>query len=231
MSVSDQDRAGDLLIQEVDEELRHEQYAKLWKRYGHWAISAAVAVVVIVAGYQGWQNWDKSQREQEAVALQSAQALATQGKTQEASEALAKLAADAHGGVAVQAQMTRAQMFQQAGDVPGAIAAYDLLAKSSAPALYRDLAVIKASLLALEAGDASAYEAKLAEIAAPANSWHAQATELLAMVAVKKGDLTKAIELYKKLSDDAGTPEGMRGRATQMLAALNQAQAAAKVKG
>lgn len=231
MSVSDQDRAGDLLIQEVDEELRHEQYAKLWSRYGHWAIGAAVAVVAVVAGYQGWQSWDHSQREKEALALQSAQALISQGKTQDASEALAKLAADAHGGIAVEAQMSRAEMFQKSGDVAGAIAAYDLLAKSSAPALYRDLAVVKAALLALDAGDLSAYQARLAEIAAPTNAWHAQATEILAMAALKTGDMAKATELYKALSDDAGTPEGMRGRATQMLAAIAQAQGQAQKQG
>jgi len=237
VSVNDQDRAGDLLIQEVDEELRHEQYEKLWKLYGHWVISAVLAVVLIVAGYQGWQGWDKNQRGKEALALQAAQSLAAQGKTQEASEAFAKLASDGHGGVAVEAQMARAQLLQQSGDAAGALSAYELLAKSSVPATYRDLAVLKAALLALDGGDASAYEPRLAEIAAPANAWHPQATELLAMLALKKGDTAKAADLYKKLSDDSATPEGMRGRATQMLAALNQGQAAQpaqpadKVKG
>jgi hypothetical protein len=50
------------------------------------------------------------------------------------------------------------------------------------------------------------------------------ATEGLAMEALKKGDMAKASDLYKKLSDDATTPEAMRGRATEMLAALAQAK-------
>lgn len=224
VSVSDQDRASELLIQEVDEDLRHEQYEKLWKQYGHWVLICALAVVLIVAGYQGWQGWDKSRSEKEAIALQSARTLAAQGKTQEASEAFAKLAADGHGGTAVEAQMSRAHLLQQAGDPAGALSAYELLAKSSAPAIYRDLAVIKAAFLAMDGGDASAYEPRLAEIAAPANPWHAMATEGLAMEALKKGDMAKASDLYKKLSDDATTPEAMRGRATEMLAALAQAK-------
>lgn len=224
MSVNDQDRASDLLIQEVDEDLRREQYEKLWKQYGNWIIAAALAVVLIVAGYQGYQGWDKNQRNKEALAFEAARSLAATGKTQEASDAFAKLAADGHAGVAVESQMIRAQLLQQSGDNAGAVAAYEALAKSSAPSVYRDLAVVKAALLTIDNGDASPYEPRLAQIANASNPWHSLATETLAMQAIKKGDLAKATDFYKKLSDDATTPEGMRGRATEMLAALAQAK-------
>lgn len=234
MSASDNDRAGDLLIQEVDEDLRREQYEKLWKLYGHWVIAAALAVVLIVAGYQGWQTWDHKQRQAESAALQAAQQLAEQGKTQDAMTAFTKLAADGSKGVALEAQTRRAELLLQGGDRAGAVAAYDLLAASSAPQLYRDLAVIKAAMLALDGGDASGYEPKLAGLANAANPWHAQASEALAMIALKKGDAARATELYKQLADDALAPEGLRGRAAEMLAALTQQQTtkpADKIKG
>lgn len=224
VSVSDQDRAGELLIQEVDEDLRREHYEKLWTRYGHWVVGGALAVVLIVAGVQGWQSWDQNRRTKEALGFEAARDLAVAGKTQDALDAFAKLASAGHDGVAVESQMNRAQLLQRSGDVAGAVSAYEALARSSVPAVYRDLAVIKAALLAIDAGDAASYEPRLAEIAAPANPWRALATETLAMEAVKKGDPAKAAEFYKTLSDDAATPEGMRSRAAEMLAALAQAK-------
>ena len=83
MSASDKDSAGDLLIQEVDEELRRDQYQQLWKRYGNFVIAAVLGMILVVAGYQGWQTWQAKQRQDEAAKYAIAQALAAQGKTQE----------------------------------------------------------------------------------------------------------------------------------------------------
>lgn len=222
MSSSDNDRAGDLLIQEVDEELRREQYELLWKRYGHWAIGAALAVILIVAGYQGWQRYQADKRRQEAAALTSAQELVVQGKTAEAAQAFLKLADGAHDGTAVEARMRAADLLSASGDKAAAAAALDAIAKSSAPSLYRDLAVIKSALLALESGDAAALLPRLTEVAAAGNPWQAEATEVLAMAALKKGDTARAIDLFKQLSDDAQAPQALRARAAEMLAALSQ---------
>jgi len=90
----DQDPTGDILIQEVDEDLRREQYLKLWKRYGVYAIAGVVAVVVIVAGWQGWQGWQRDQRDKAAQHYAAALALVEAGKTKDAEDALAKIAAD-----------------------------------------------------------------------------------------------------------------------------------------
>ena len=46
------------LFKEIDEELRQEKMALLWKRYGTFIIGAAVLVVSSVAAFQAWQAWD-----------------------------------------------------------------------------------------------------------------------------------------------------------------------------
>lgn len=79
-----EDAAQDALFREVDEELRHEQMASLWKKYGGVVIAAALAVVLSVAGYQGWKYWQNSVREDEAARYQAALTLLEQGDTQEA---------------------------------------------------------------------------------------------------------------------------------------------------
>ncbi|PKU23912.1 tetratricopeptide repeat protein [Telmatospirillum siberiense] len=229
MSSSDHDSAGDLLIQEVEEELRRDQYHKLWKRYGNYIVAAVVAVILVVAGYQGWQEWQGRQRQQEAARFEAAQDLVAQGKTAESAEALAKLSSDGHTGFATAAGMRRAELLLGQGDVVGAAAAYDQVANSSGPALYRDLAVLKVALLTLDSGDAAALESRVAPLSAVANPWHFSATEILALLAQKKGDAQKAALLYKQLADDLQAPAGIRARAAEMLAVLPPA--ADKAKG
>jgi hypothetical protein len=229
VSVSDQDSASDLLIQEVDEELRRDQYHLLWKRYGNYVIAAVVSVVVVVAGYQGWQEWQARQRQKEAAQFQVAQDLVDQGKSTESLEALAKLAADGHTGFAVAASMRRAELLTGQGDIAAAATAYDQIANSSSPALYRDLAILKMALLTLDSGDPAKLESLVAPLSAAANPWHFSASEILAMLARKKGDTQRATELYKQLADDLQAPPGIRARAAEMLAVLPPA--ADKVKG
>lgn len=226
-NVRDEDRTGDLLIREVDEDLRREQILKFWRRYGAYVAAVAVAVVVVVAGYQAWQGWQKDQREKAAGRYAAAVALADAGKTKEAEAALAAIGGG-DKGFAVLAAINRAELLAKDGDPKGAMAAYDQLAASDAPKLLRDLAVLKEGLIALNApGDAGPIEAKVTALATAGEPWYYAATEQAALFARKKGDDKHAIELFKKLADDAHAPQGVRARATEILAAIAPAPIAA----
>ena len=221
MSASDQDNAGDLLIQEVEEDLRREQYLKLWKQYGNIIMAAVLCVIVVVAGYQGWQSWQSKLRLKESDQLAAAQALATDGKKTEAIDALAKLAADSHTGYGIAADLLRADLIAQKDDIPGAIAAYEKIATSSAPQPFRDLALLKGIILAVDTADPATLEEKVNPLTTASSPWRYSAMEVQAMLAQKKGDLKRATDLYKQLSDNAEAPQGVRSRAAEMLAALN----------
>jgi hypothetical protein len=228
VSASDRDSATDLLIQEVDEDLRRDQYHKLWKRYGGYVIGAAVAVVLVVAGYQGWQEWQSRLRQKEAAQFAAAEDLLTQGKTAEGMEALSHLVADGKTGFAIAAGMRRAEQQAVQGDVAGAVASFDQIAASSASAFYRDLATLKSAMLSLDTADPAKLEQKIAPLAAISNPWHFSATEVMALLAQKQGDSQKAVSFYKQLADDLQAPSGIRARAAEMLAVLAPAE---KAKG
>ena len=46
---------GDI-FREIDEELRHDKAAELWKKYGNYVAAAAVLIVIVVAGLSWWQQ-------------------------------------------------------------------------------------------------------------------------------------------------------------------------------
>lgn len=219
---------GDLLLQEVSEDLRREQMLKLWRRYGVYVLLAALGLVLGVAGYQGWKAWRTSQLQKSAIRFSEAATLAGDGKTALAAAKLAELGADGHGGYATAALMAEADIKARAGDVAGAREAYKKLAASGAGPLYRDLATLKDALLALENGDAD-IAPRLSGLLVEGNPWRYQALEALAAATRQKGDLTQAMEHYRKIADDLNAPQGSRARAAEALAALG-AQAPAPSK-
>ena len=220
MSVSENDSAGDLLIQEVDEDLRREQYHQLWKRYGNHAIAAALLVILIVAGYQGWRGWQAKLRQEEGARFAAAQELVVQGKGQAALDALAKIAADGQAGFALAARLRQADLLVAQGGTAGAVAVLEDVAKSSVPQIYRDLAVLKLALLTLDSDDPTKLELRVTPLTLASNAWRFSATEVLALIAQKRGDARRAGELYKQLADDLQAPSGVRSRAAEMRALL-----------
>lgn len=221
MTTRDDDRAGDLLIREVDEELKHEQYALLWKRYGNWIVGLIVAVIAGVAGYQWWLTSQAESRKAETAQLSAAIVLDQDGKRAEAAEAFGEIAKSGKTGAAVIARFRRADLLADGGDVAGAVAVYrDLAADRGLDVLYRELAIVKEGLLTVDSGDAADLASRLEPLTGAANPWRHSATELLALIAKRQGDVDKSRDLYRRLADDATAPQGMRARAAEMLAAL-----------
>jgi hypothetical protein len=228
---NEQDHVSDMLIQEVDEDLRRDQYLKLWKAYGKYAVAGAVAIVLGVAGHQAWLGYKDKRFQQSAARFQAADDLITAGKPAEAETRLAEIAGD-KGGFAMLAGFRRAQMQVEAGDEAGAIASYDALSHGDAPQVFRDLAVLKGAMLALDKDDPEALSKRLQPIADKSNPWRFTATELLALVANRRGDKAQAVKLFKGLADDSEAPQAIRARAAEMLTVLGGApEAGAAQKG
>ncbi len=209
------------IFQEVDEELRRENFAKLWARFGKYIIALAVLLVLATAGIVQWRQYRLHQHEAEGARYVGALNLARQGKDKDAADAFAALARQGDGGRATLARLEEAALKARAGDTAGAIAAYDTLANDgSADQLYRDVATLLAAQYALKNGDPKAIIVKLAPLTSADNPWHPSALELTALAQLKAGDRTAARATYQRLADDLGAPQGLRARATEMLTAL-----------
>jgi hypothetical protein len=212
------DAQTDLLIKEVDEDLRQEQLTRLWKKHASLLIAAAVALVLSVAGWQGWRGWEAKQRVASSQRYLEAVQLEEQGKRDDATAILGKLAGDGTKGYRLLAELKRADLRQQAGDLVGAAALYSRLAADSGiDKIYRDLATIKAAYLSLDGAELAQVEKSVEPLTAEASPWRHSAREILALAAVKRGDTAHAVELFRKLAEDAAAPQGLRSRAAEML--------------
>ncbi|ARJ67344.1 hypothetical protein WV31_17575 [Magnetospirillum sp. ME-1] len=223
MTEKHDDAAADLLIKEVDEDLRQDELNRLWKKHGGLLTVAAVALVLSVAGWQAWQGWDAKQRQAASSRYSETSTLVEQGKKDEASEVLAKLAAEGPKGYRLLAELRRADMAQQAGDFAAAAALYSkIAADGGVDKVYRDMSAIRAAYLVLDSSDPAAVEKSVEPLAVEASSWRHSAREILALAALKRGDAARAADLLAKIAEDAAAPQGLRTRAAELLAATGQ---------
>lgn len=208
------------LFREIDEELRRDNLLKLWKRYGPHLIGGAALIVLIAAGILGWREYQKREREAEGARYVAAAELAHNGKTEEAQNAFAALAASTSSGRATLARLEAAGLKAKA-DPAGAVLAYDAIAAdTSVDRSFRDLATILSAVNGLKTGDPKGIIDRLKPLADAASPWHGSALELTALAQLKMGDKDAARSTYQKLADDLSAPQGLRARATEMVAAL-----------
>lgn len=220
MTTKNDDASAELLIREVDEELRHEQLEKLWKKHGNLAVGGALALVLAVAGWQGWNAWQTRQRAEAGGKFTAAMQALQQGNRDEALAQLGKVAAEGTAGYQTLADFKLADLKLAAGERDAAIALFDRIANGSGDEIYRDMAKLKAAYLKLDTAEPSAVEASVAPLAAESSPWRHSAREIQALAALKRGDTARATELFGKIADDPAAPQGVRARAAEMLAAV-----------
>ena len=193
----------------------------LWKRYGSWFIVLAVLVVVAVAAWQAWQKWELRQNLASSDAFVAALAQVQDGKKDEALKQLGKLVTDGTAGYRLLARLEQAQILVESGDVSGALETYKMVVDdSSVDPIYRDMSKLKAAYLSVDSADPAATDRQVEGLAKESSPWRFEAREIQALDAIKRGETTRAVELYKALSDDLVAPQGIRSRATEMLKIL-----------
>jgi len=219
--VAEKDILQDSLLREIDEELRQERYAKLWKKYGNLVIAAAVALVIGVAGFKGWQYWDQKTRLALSDRFTEAATAANSGNIEQALKAFSTLATDGNRGYALLARFQEASLLRKDGKSKEAMRVYQAIAgDGGADPAYRDLATLMTGYLALELNVFADVESSISQLGQKNGPWRPLARELLGLAAFKRGDMKAAREIYAELSKDAEAPSGVRSRANEMIGVL-----------
>ncbi len=200
---------SDSFIDEVTDELRRD---RLFAALRRWAWVGVAAVVLIVGG-AAVREWRLSNAQAAAQARGDALLSAFEAGEPEAVAAVA-----AEGAAAGVVALLAAAVPE--ADPEGARARLEAVAADpEMPARYRDLAVLKAVLLAPEA-PIEERRARLQAIAAPGAPYRVLAEEQLALIAVEAGETDDALARLRALLEDAEATDGLRARARQLVVAL-----------
>jgi hypothetical protein len=213
---------GDI-FREIEEELKQENYLRIWKQHGNKIVAAVAIALLLVGGFYAWRQYQAQKRLDASDRYAQAQALAAADKREDAAAVFSQISEQFGGGYRTLADLQRASLRAQSGDETGAVAIYEsLAADGSLSREMREMATILSVLHSLDMTqlDRAALDAKLAPLDSADNPWRYSARELRALLAQKAGDAARAKQLYAQLSDDTRAPEGIRARAAEMLAAL-----------
>lgn len=212
------DNNDDALMREVNEELRREQFEKLWKQYQNVILGAAALVVAVVGGYKWFEARRLAAIDRDGAAFTAAQKFAIDGKTDDATKALEALATSSSGGYASLARLQTAAAHVKAGKTTEAVAVYDTLSKDSAvDPLFQGFAQMQAALLRLDQADFTEMQNRLTPLTGDNSSWRFSARELLGLAAQKAGKTEDAKKVLEPLIGDLQAPRSIVERAKMVL--------------
>jgi hypothetical protein len=207
------------LFREVDEEVRQEQFKKLWARFGNLVIGICLLVILAVGGYQGWHFWQKKQAQAAGDAYFSAAELATDGKPD---EALKQFATITHPGFTGLARMREAAILSSQGKSEDAVKIYDAVAADGTQdGTLRDLAAVRAAAELSNSASFADIEKRLKPFDAEGNPWRHVAREIMAATQWRLKDYAGADTQVQAILGDPETPASLRQRA-QVMAQLLQ---------
>ncbi|MEQ8268041.1 MAG: tetratricopeptide repeat protein [Parvibaculum sp.] len=210
------------LFREVEEDLRREQFSKLWSKYGIYVIGAAVAIVLVVAAVVGWRAWSHSQRVAASARFDEVVKASADATPAEAAAAFAELAGDTSGGYRTLALLHEADKRLAAGERDAALEVYDRIGNDGGvPSIIRGMAAIKAGLLRVDTASYDDMKARMAPLLAEGDPWRENALELLALAAMREGKWQDVDANARQIIANPATPAGLRDRAhvLQALAA------------
>ncbi|MCB1500329.1 MAG: tetratricopeptide repeat protein [Bauldia sp.] len=209
------------IFREVDEDLRHEQYKRLWDRFGIYVLGVAALIVVAVGGYKFWEWRQASQAAATGDSFLAALTLSEEGKHDEAIAALDAVAADGSGDYPMLAIFRNAGEKEAAGDADGAVAAYDAIAaRSGVPTVIADLARIRAAVILVGSQSPEELSSRIGDLTQTGNPWRFQAREILGLAAYRANDLDAARGYFDEIVKDQEASQGVRQRAQLMLALI-----------
>lgn len=211
----------DVFLREVDEALRQDQMANMFKRYGLPVLGVVVAALLGLGGYLWWQHSQKQSAEKHGEELVMALDQLEAGNLTTADKQLAPLAEDGTGASATAAKLARAGIALQQKRRDEAIRIFaEVAADEDAPQPFRDLATIREVATGFDKMKPQEVVDRLKPLAVPGNPWFGPAGELLGMAYLKQGKEDLAGPLFAKIARDEDSPDSLRARTRQLAGLL-----------
>jgi hypothetical protein len=105
----------------------------------------------------------------------------------------------------------------KSGDTAGAVAEFDTIAASNAPAEMQAMARLRAALLLVDSASVADLEERIGDMTAIGTPWRHTAREILGVAAWRNGDYAAAKEHFDAIAADEEAPQDLRQRVTLML--------------
>lgn len=197
---SQEERAADFLLKEVDEEVRAEQLRSWWQRFGNWLVGAAILVVLATVGHEVWQGQKHQAGEQATEAMLKAAELQQQNRSGDAAQLLEETSAT--GAMAILLKLQQAEHLMAAGQKEEATALLTEVSNQTELPAFQHYARMQLG------NDLNT---------SPDNPLYHTAREMEAMRLATAGKKEEARDMLEKLAQNPTTPPSITQRAEQLL--------------
>lgn len=224
-------KTDEAFLREVDEELRRDQIAGVWTRYGRLILGAVGAGLVIFAAVLGWRYWSHSKAEGQAVKLQTALDSIAANKPADATASLTELEGSGVPGYSAAARLTEANQLYTSGKIKDASAKFaSIVGDTSLGQPVRDYALIRQTNIEFDTLAPQTIIDRLKPLATRDSAWLGSAGEMVAMAYIKLGKPNDARAMFKTIAETETVPESIRQRAVQGMDAVDVGPADQKGK-
>lgn len=214
-------QTDEAFLREVDEELRRDQLASVWTRYGRWLVAAIGLGLAVFGGVLYWHH-----RQTEAAGVQGEQLSAalddlTARRIDAAAVPLEKLSGSDVGGIRASARFSQGNVLLDKNDLKGAAAKFgEIAADTSLGAPFRDLALIRQTSAEFDTIKPEIVVTRLKPLVVKGNPWFGSAGELVAAAYLRMNRNDLAGPLFAQIARDETVPASIRQRAVQMAGVL-----------
>lgn len=210
-------QTNEAFLREVDEELRRDQLAGFWKRWGRLLVAAIAVGLIAFGAWLWWRDYQAKQAGLEGEKLNAAIEQLSANRIDAAQPALKDLAQSDRPGYRAAAQLADGALAAQRGDLQAATATFAAVAKSEAVGQpLRDLALIRQTTAEFDTLPPDQVIARMRPLAQKGNPYFGSAGELVAIAHLKAGRPRDAGAIFAALAADPNVPTSIRSRAAQM---------------
>lgn len=209
---------SDNFLREIDEEVRRDKAADLWKKYGNVIIALLVLLVAAVGGWRFWQYQQERAAQAVSERLETALKASRESRGEDAEKVLAELATQGGEGYRLVARFRLAAEAARREPADGARALDALANDATIEPVFRDLARIRSSLLKVDAAPYAEIRSALEPLAGSGGIWRHTAREIIGLSALKAQNLEDAGRWFDQIAVDTQAPQGLRQRVDLYLA-------------
>lgn len=211
----------DVLLREVDEAVRQDQFANFASTYGKALVGALVLGLAAFGGYLYWEKQNEADLEARSETLVGALDQVEAGNLDTGSTTLDPLLSDKEAGIRTAAKMLKGGIAMEQGKTQQAAELFAAVAADGdAPQMMRDLATIREIAATYDSRKPEDVIARLKAFAIPGHAFFGSAGEMVAMAYLEQGKRAEAGTLFAAIAKDEKVPDGLRSRSRQMAGLL-----------
>ena len=214
----------DAFLKEIAEEVKSEQLKNLWSKYGLVIVIFIALALTAAVSFETFRSWRDKKAQEVSNAYAVAVSLQNQGRFDESMDILKNLAERNAGLYSDIARLQMANVYLEQKKIPEAMEILESLAgDDDVNEQMRDIATLKLASYKLDTqAPAEEIRALLEPLTKEENGQgYDIARELLAMLAIRDGDLEQAKAEYEKLANSPNVQDNMKARAQDMIAIID----------